>query len=175
MSSRLLDNCPGRRMVFLDRAGSQDDRDWFAARADASGWSRKLLEQHIATGLRARLGPGPSNFQDQLTPEDSDLAHEIVKDPYVFDFLDLADRKAERDLEQGLMDWLQDTLLDFGRRFGFVGRQVRFDIDGDEFFVDLLLFNVEHSRYVVVELKSAGSGMNMNTRASSALRSHGPR
>lgn len=112
-----------------------------------------MLEHHIATDLRSRFGSGPSNFTEQLAPDDSDLAREFVKDPYVFDFLDLADRQAERNIEQALMDRLQDTLLEFGRGFAFVDRQVRFDIDGDEFFVDLLLFNVEQSRYVVVELK----------------------
>ena len=88
-----------------------------------------------------------------LPAEDSDLARAIVKDPYVFDFLDLTDRAAERELEQALMDRLQDTLTELGRGFAFVGRQVRFDVDGDDFTVDLLLFHVEQLRYAVVELK----------------------
>ena len=75
------------------------------------------------------MGAAPSNFHQTLQSPDSDLAQEIVKDPYVFDFLD---RAAERDLEQALMDRLQDTLLEFGRGFSFVGRQVRIDVDGDE-------------------------------------------
>lgn len=143
----------GHLMVLLDRIYDQADRDWYAARADESGWSRKVLEHHIATDLRSRIGSGPSNFTEQLASDDSDLAREIVKDPYVFDFLDLADRQAERNIEQALMDRLQDTLLEFGRGSAFFGRQVRFDIDGDESFVDLLLFTVEQSRYVAVELK----------------------
>ena len=78
---------------------------------------------------------------------------QLTKDPYVFDFLGLTGRAAERDVEQALMDRLQQTLLEFGRGFTFVGRQVHFDVDGDDFWVDLLLFHVEQLRYVVVELK----------------------
>jgi len=76
-----------------------------------------------------------------------------VRDPYVFDHLALSERVAERELEQALMDRLQDTLLAFGHGMAFVGRQVRFDVDVDEPVLDLLLFNVEQLRYVVVELK----------------------
>jgi len=78
-----------------------------------------------------------------------------LRDPYVFDHLALSERVVERELEQALMDRLQDTLLAFGHGTAFVGRQVRFDVDvdGDELVLDLLLFNVEQLRYVVVELK----------------------
>ncbi len=143
----------GHVRTVLDRLDDRADREWYASYAVDAGWSRKSLEHHIATGLRQRIGSAPSNFPTLLDKADSDLAQEIVKDPYVFDFLDLTVRSAERDLEQGLMDRLQDTLTEMGRGFAFVGRQVRFDIDGDEFFVDLLLFNVLQVRYVVVELK----------------------
>jgi len=71
----------------------------------------------------------------------------------VFDHLALSERVAERELEQALMDRLQDTLLAFGHGMAFVGRQLRFDVDGDELVLDLLLFNVEQLHYVVVELK----------------------
>lgn len=81
------------------------------------------------------------------------MAQQLVRDPYVFDHLALSERVAERELEQALMDRLQGTLLAFGHGMAFVGRQVRFDIDGDELVLDLLLFSVEQLRYVVVELK----------------------
>jgi len=76
-----------------------------------------------------------------------------VRDPYVFHHLALSERVAERELEQALTDRLQDTMLAFGHGMAFVGRQVRFDVDGDELVLDLLLFNVEQPRYIVVELK----------------------
>ena len=103
---------------------------------------------------RERIGASPSNFADQLAPRDSDLAHQLAKDPYVFDFLDLTQDVAERQLEQALMDRLVETLRELGAGFAFVGRQVHFDVDGDDFYLDLLFFHIEQLRYVVVELKT---------------------
>jgi len=144
----------GHVRALLDRLEGRAERDWYAARAVVEGWSRAVLEFGIRSGLRARVGAAPSNFTAALPPADSDLAQELVRDPYVFDTLGLAAPIAERDLEQALMDRLQATLLEFGRGMAFVGRQVRVDLgDGFEVVVDLLLFNVEQLRYVVVELK----------------------
>ncbi len=140
--------------ALLDRLEDRAERDWYAARAVEDGWSRAVLEFGIRSGLRTRVGAAPSNFTAALPPVDSDLAQELVRDPYVFDTLGLAAPIAERDLEQALMDRLQATLLEFGRGMAFVGRQVRLDLgDGFEVVVDLVLFNIEQLRYVVVELK----------------------
>jgi len=144
----------GHVRALLDRLEGRAERDWYAARAVVEGWSRAVLEFQVRSGLRARVGAAPSNFTAALPPADSDLAQALVRDPYVFDTLGLAAPIAERDLEQALMDRLQATLLEFGRGMAFVGRQVRLDLgDGFEVVVDLLLFNVEQLRYVVVELK----------------------
>lgn len=154
ISQRSVGKLPwGHVHTLLDKLKDQDARDWYAAADAENGWNRAVLEHHIATDLRARSHPAPSNFPEQLPPEDSDLTTALLKDPYIFDFLNLTDRASERAVEQGLMDKLQDTLLELGTGFAFVGRQVRFDVDGDEFFVDLLLFHTELVRYVVVELK----------------------
>jgi RecB family endonuclease NucS len=100
------------------------------------------------------VGAAPSNFGQELTRPDSDLAQQIAKDPYVFDFLSLTGDAAERDLEQALMDRIVDTLRELGSGFAFVGRQVHFDVGGDDFYLDLLFFHVDQFRYVVVELKT---------------------
>jgi len=144
----------GHVRTLLDQLKDPALRDWYAQRDATNGWSRPVLEHHIATGLHRRIGAAPSNFADHLDPVDADQAQEIVKDPYVFDFLDLTERSHERAIEQALTDRLQETLAELGHGFAFVGRQVRFDVDGDEFFVDLLLFHAELVRYVVVELKA---------------------
>lgn len=117
------------------------------------GWTRKVLLNQIIGQLHRRLGAAPSNFATQLAPPDSELAQELTRDPYVFDFLTLTARTRERDVERALMDRLQETLLEFGRGFAFVGRQVHFDVDGSDYYADLLLFNLDQLRYVVVELK----------------------
>lgn len=140
--------------VLLDRLSNRDDRDWYAARAADEGWSRAVLEHQIKVGLRAAVGAAPANFADALDPGDSDLARELVKDPYVFEHLGMVATRRERDVEQALMDRLQDTLMELGRGMSLVGRQFHLPLGGGaEFVMDLLLFHVEQLRYVVVELK----------------------
>ena len=143
----------GHVRVLLDKLTTRQERDWYAAAAGEYGWSRDVLVHQVEARLVERVGSAPSNFADALPAPDSELAQQLVRDPYVFDHLALSERAAERELEQALMDRLQDTLLAFGHGMAFVGRQVRFDVDGDELVLDLLLFNVEQLRYVVVELK----------------------
>lgn len=139
--------------VLLDKLGDRAERDWYAETAAEQGWSRNVLLNQIMNRLHERSGTAPSNFAGRLPAAESELAQQLTKDPYVFDFLDLTGRSAERDVEQALMDRLQQTLLEFGRGFTFAGSQVHFDVDGDDFYVDLLLFHVEQLRYVMVELK----------------------
>ncbi len=149
----------GHVATLLDRLDTRDERDWYAAAAAEHGWTRGVLELQIRSGLRAALGAAPTNFTAALDSADSELAQQMVKDPYVFEHLALVKSLAERDVEQALMDRLQATLLEFGRRMAFVGRQVRLTVPDDEseqvseFYVDLLFFHVEQLRYVVVELK----------------------
>lgn len=75
--------------VLLDRLDTRDDRDWYAARAAEEGWSRAVLEHKIKADLRAAIGSAPSNFDTALDPTDSDLARQLVKDPYVFEHLSM--------------------------------------------------------------------------------------
>lgn len=145
--------------VLLDRLTTRNERDWYAAMAAEEGWSRGVLEHHIKVDLHGSLGTAATNFEQALTVPDSDLAQQLIKDPYVFEHLALVKRRDERSVEQALMDRLQDTMLEFGRGMAFVGRQVRLIVPDDqtgeveEFYVDLLFFSAEQLRYVVVELK----------------------
>lgn len=82
----------GHITVLLDKLDNLSDRDWYAATAAEHGWSRNVLHNQINSGLRRRIGAAPSNFQDHLPAEDSDLAQQLVRDPYVFDFLDITER-----------------------------------------------------------------------------------
>ena len=105
----------GHIVVLLGRLDNREDRDWYAARAVDEGWSRNVMNHFIASGLRHRVGAAPTNFHVALDSPDSELAQQLVKDPYVFDHLAMVRRKLERDVEQALMDRLQDTLTEFGR------------------------------------------------------------
>ena len=97
----------GHVTVLLGRLDTRAQRGWYAAQAAEHGWSRAVLEHQIANGLHERIGAAPSNFADQLPPADSDLARQLLGDPYVFDHLTFTGRVSERDLEQALMDRLQ--------------------------------------------------------------------
>ncbi len=148
----------GHVRVLLDRLSTREERDWYAAKAVADGWSRNVLEHFIKVDLRHQLGSAPTNFASALESPDSELAQQLVKDPYVFEHLAYVDRMAERDVEQALMDRLQDTLMELGRGMAFVGRQYPLTVtddkgDVDEFVLDLLFFHIPQARYVVVELK----------------------
>ncbi|MCY7287118.1 MAG: PDDEXK nuclease domain-containing protein [Cryobacterium sp.] len=144
----------GHITVLLDKLEDIDTRAWYAAASVKNGWSRNVLLNQIKNRTLERTGAAPSNFSAELAPADSDLARQIAKDPYVFDFLELTEDAAERDLEQALMDRIVDTLRELGKGFAFVGRQVHFDVASDDFYLDLLFFHVEQLRYVVIELKT---------------------
>ena len=92
-----------------------------------------------------RTGAAPSNFVQHLVAPDSELAQQIAKDPYNFEFLGLSGEVAERDLENALTSRITETLRELGPGFSFVGRQVHFDVDGDHYHVDLLFFHIEQS------------------------------
>lgn len=144
----------GHIMVLIDKLDTAESRTWYAAAAVEYGWSRNVLMNMIMNQTLERTGAAPSNFSNQLAAPDSELAQQVAKDPYAFEFLGLSAEVAERDLEQALMDRIVETLRELGPGFAFVGRQVHFDVGGDDFYLDLLFFHVEQLRYVVVELKT---------------------
>ncbi|WP_139006436.1 PDDEXK nuclease domain-containing protein [Arthrobacter crystallopoietes] len=144
----------GHIMVLLDKTETLPQRQWYAAAAVEYGWSRNVLMNMIMGQSMERSGNAPSNFGQLLAGQDSELAQQVSKDPYNFEFLGLSGEVAERDFEQGLMDRITETLRELGPGFSFVGRQVHFEVGGDDFYVDLLFFHVEQLRYFVIELKT---------------------
>lgn len=151
---RIVEELPwGHVRALLDGLDDVGDPDWYAQMAIEQGWSRDVLRFQIQSGLRVRAGAAPSNFAEVLPPQESDLAQQLTKDPYVFEVAAMSERHSEHDLDQALMDRLQHTLLELGRGMALAGRQVRLTVDGVDRFIDLLLFHVEQLRYVVIELK----------------------
>ena len=145
----------GHVIELLDKLDDQDLRDWYAAKDAHHGWSRPVLAHQITSRLHEREAAAPSNFAGALERLDSDQAQELTKDPYALAFLAVDGDASERELEQRLVDRILDTMRELGPGFAFVGRQVHFDIEGDDFYVDLLFFHVEQLRYVVIELKTS--------------------
>lgn len=144
----------GHIRTILDKAATVEEREWYAAAAVQYGWSRNVLLNMMMNHSMERTGAAPSNFTRQLAAGDSELAQQMAKDPYNFEFLGLSDEVAERDLENALTSRITETLQELGPGFSFVGRQVHFDVDGDDYYVDLLFFHIEQLRYVVIELKT---------------------
>lgn len=138
---------------LLDKLDDQKLRDWYAARDVLNGWSRPVLAHQIKARLHEREGAAASNFALTLDTG-SELAQQITKDPYTLDFLAIDSDATERELEARLTERVVHTLAELGPGFAFVGRQVHFDVDGDDFFIDLLFFHIEQLRYVVIELKT---------------------
>ena len=140
----------GHIRTILDKATTAEERNWYAAAAVEYGWSRNVLLNMMMNRSMERTGTAPSNFTRQLASPDSEMA----KDPYNFEFLGLSGEVAERDLENALTNRITETLQELGPGFSFVGRQVHFDVDGDDYYIDLLFFHIEQLRYVVIELKT---------------------
>ena len=152
---RSVAQLPWRHQIaLLEKLPTPDLREWYAAAAVENGWSRDLLAFHIETGFNQRVGKAITNFAATLPPERSDLAQQATRDPYLFDFLSTTDTRLERDLEQGLIDHVSRFLLELGQGFAFVGRQIRLELGGEEFFCDLLFYHLRLRCYVVIELKA---------------------
>jgi predicted nuclease of restriction endonuclease-like (RecB) superfamily len=144
---------PWFHIVRLLTTVEATEREWYAFQAVFHGWSRLTLEQHIQSGLYMRQGKAVSNFAQRLPAPDSALAIETLKDPYLFDFLGLADDAHEREIENALIRHVSRFLLELGTGFAFVGRQFRLEVAGDEFFIDLLFYHTRLKCYVVIEIK----------------------
>ena len=129
-------------------------REWYAQQAVLHAWSRDTLTSQIKSQLHLRQGAAITNFQNRLPSPQSDVATAILKDPYHFDFLGLGEEAHERDIENALVRHITHFLLELGTGFAFVGRQYRIEVDGDEFFIDLLFYHTRLKCYVVVELKA---------------------
>ena len=146
----------GHNLELLDGLKDTDERLWYAEKAYEHGWARSVLAHHIDTKLHLRQGAATTNFSHALPSPDSDLAQQLLKDPYHFEFLGITDEAAEREIESALMTHVQRFLLELGRGFAFVGRQYLLAVGGEDFFIDLLFFHIPTKRYVVIELKRTG-------------------
>lgn len=144
----------GHNIVLLQKLKDPAQRLWYARQTVANGWSRAMLTHWIESDLHARQGKAVTNFKAALPAPQSDLAAEVVRDPYNFDFLTLRADAAERDLERGLLDHIRRFLLELGAGFAFVGQQVHLEVDGEDFYLDLLFYHLRLRCYVVIDLKT---------------------
>jgi predicted nuclease of restriction endonuclease-like (RecB) superfamily len=143
----------GHQVRILDTVKNATEREWYIRQAVQSGWSRNVLVHQIESGLYQRQGKALTNFDRTLPEPQSELAQQLIKDPYNFDFLTLGPELLERDLERGLIQHVRDLILELGKGFAFMGSQHHLEVGGQDYYLDLLFYHVRLRCYVVIDLK----------------------
>ena len=144
----------GQNIVIMNKAKSAEEALFYLNKTLINNWSRAVLVHQIESNLYDRQGKAITNFESTLITANSELAVETLKDPYKFDFLTLEEEALEKDIEEQLVKNITSFLLELGNGFSFVGRQVPLEIDGQDFYIDLLFYHIKLKCYVVVELKA---------------------
>jgi predicted nuclease of restriction endonuclease-like (RecB) superfamily len=139
--------------VLLDKVKDAAERQWYIRKTIEHGWSRNVLVHQIESGLYHRQGKAQTNFERTLPAPQSELAQQLLKDPYNFDFLTLGEDARERDLERGLLDHIRSFLLELGVGFAFVGSQHHLEVGGQDFYIDLLFYHLKLRCFIVIDLK----------------------
>lgn len=141
-------------IVLMSKIKNNNIRKIYAEATIKNGWSRDMLVIQMENNYHLRIGNSSNNFRMSLPDINSDLANNIIKDPYVFDFLTLKENYKEKELEQAMIDKIRDVLIELGKGFSFVGNQYKVSIENNDYFIDLLFYHLDLRCYVVVELKA---------------------
>ena len=146
----------GHNVVLLDKVSDAEQRNWYIEACRKNGWSRNVLVHQIESSLyqRQALTEKISNFERRLPSPQSELALQTMKDPYIFDCIPFKENMVERDIERALVQDVTKLLLELGTGFAFLGNQYHLNVGGDDFYIDLLFYNLNLRCYVVIELKT---------------------
>lgn len=139
---------------LLSKVKDEAQRAYYIMETAKNGWSRDTMLTQIANGYIHAKGRAINNFEKTLPPPQSDLAKYMFKDPYNFSFLGTVALQNELDIEKSLTSRITEFLLEMGHGFAYVGRQYHITVDGDDYYIDLLMYNLKLHCYVVVELKA---------------------
>ena len=154
ISQQLVGQLPwGHNIRLLEMVKDPEKRQWYVEKTIENGWSRNVLVMQIESKLYERQGKAVTNFPSTLPQPQSDLAQQLIKDPYNFDFLTLEQKAHERDLERALVTHMRDFLLELGVGFSFVGSQYPLEVAGEEYRLDLLFYHLKLRCFVILELK----------------------
>ena len=146
----------GHTITLLDKLSDNTVRNWYVEKIIENGWSRNVLIHQIESGLyeRQAVANKITNFESRLASPQSELAVQTMKNPYIFDFIPFREDMVERDIEQALVQDVAKLLLELGTGFAFLGNQYHLNVGGDDFYIDLLFYNLNLRCYVVIELKT---------------------
>ena len=139
---------------LLPKVKDEAERAYYITETAQNGWSRDVMLLQIDNGYIHAKGHAINNFEQTLPPPQSDLARYIFKDPYNFSFIGTVALQNELDIEKSLTSKITDFLLEMGRGFAYIGRQYHISVDGDDYYIDLLMYHLKLHCYVVVELKA---------------------
>jgi len=142
--------------LIMDKVKTHEKRKWYIEKTIENGWSHSVLTHQIESGLyeRQAIAEKISNFENRLPAPQSELAIQTMKDPYIFDFIPFKEDMLEKDIEQALVKDITILLLELGTGFAFLGNQYHLNVGGDDFYIDLLFYNLNLRSYVVIELKT---------------------
>ncbi len=143
-------------VAIMDKVKDQNQRVWYIEKTIENGWSHSVLIHQIESKLyeRQTIAHKVENFESHLPAPQSELAVQTMKDPYVFDFVPFKEDMIERDIENALVKDVTAFLLELGTGFAFLGHQYHLNVGGDDFYIDLLFYNINLRCYVVIELKN---------------------
>jgi predicted nuclease of restriction endonuclease-like (RecB) superfamily len=144
----------GHHALLMEKVSDPSVRRWYMEQTLANGWSRDMLSMAVEADAYRRRGGAVTNFDRSLPAPQSDLAQQTLKDPYIFDFITLDKPFHERELETHLIHHLEKFLLELGQGFAFVGRQYRIEVDGRDFYIDLLFYHLKLRAFIVIDLKT---------------------
>ena len=141
---------------LLDKTKSSSEREWYVRATIENGWSRTVLVHQIESHLyeRQALSGAVNNFSRTLPEPESELAQQALKDPFIFDFITAQQSRSERDIEEQMVENVTKVLLELGTGFAFMGNQYHLAVGGEDFYIDVLFYNVRLHCYLVVELKN---------------------
>ena len=144
----------GHNRLIISKIKDINQAIYYSLETVKNGWARDILKIQIESRLFERKGKALTNFERTLPKPHSDLAKETLKDPYIFNFLELEEDVQEREIEKELTIRITDFILELGKGFAFVGRQYKIEISENEYYIDLLFYHLDLRSYVVIELKA---------------------
>lgn len=152
---QLVANLPwGHNLLLMEKFKDKKIRKLYAQATIENGWSRNVLSFQIEGQYHLRVGNSANNFNNTLPNYNSDLVNNVIKDPYIFDFITLKDGYKEKELETAMINKIRDVLLELGNGFSFVGNQYKLTVGNDDYYIDLLFYHLKLRCYIVVELKA---------------------
>ncbi len=152
---RCVAQLPWRHIICLmEKVNEPNWRLVYAMAAIKNGWSKNVLELNLENYVLERKGQLPVNFGKMMPDAKSDMVKHMFKDPYLLDFTGADENSREKEIEEGLTTHITRFLLELGQGFSFVGRQVHLEMDGHDYYIDMLFYHLQLRRFVVIELKA---------------------